>query len=123
MYKKIIEAKKPAAIYIKFALLLSLAYFPMWSFIMSLKNDALTLSYPPFRFFSEQLAGGHIPWWHFDLHMGFPLHSDPGFPFWSPITWLWAIPPANLYTYTFLVYSYVLIGGIGVLKLAKWFRF
>ena len=36
-----------------------------------LKNDALTLSYPLFYFFSDQLRQGIIPWWHPNLHLGF----------------------------------------------------
>ena len=124
MYKKISELKKPILIYVKFALILSLAYFPLWSFIMSIKNDALTLSYPPFYFFCNQLAVGNIPWWHFNLHLGFPLHADPGFPFWSPITWLWGtLAGAGLYSYTLLIYSYIFISGIGMIRLAKWFGF
>ncbi len=116
--------KKPALIYIKFMLLIALAYLPMWSFVMSIKNDALTLSYPPFYFLGKQLAAGHIPWWHFNIHLGFPLHADPGFPFWSPITWIWAlIGGHNLYSYTLLILLYIYIGGIGMIKLSKWFGF
>src|SRR5690349_1197958 len=118
MYRKILE--KQYLIYIKFVLILSLAYLPLWSFLMSIKNDALTLSYPPFYFFSSQLAAGHIPWWHFNLHLGFPLHADPGFPFWSPITWLWSAFGSGVHSYTLLIFFYVLISGVGVIKLAKW---
>jgi hypothetical protein len=123
MYKKIVELKKPILVYIKFALILSIAYFPLWSFMMSIKNDALTLSYPPFYFFCQQLASGHMPWWHFNIHLGLPLHADPGFPFWSPITWLWALFGGGLHSYTLLIYFYVLIAGIGMIKLTKWFGF
>ncbi len=90
---------------------------------MSLKNDALILSYSMFHFFSDQVRNGVIPWWHHNLHLGFPLHADPGFPFWSPLTWIAALTGSSLYVYTGLVMSYLAIAGIGMIKLTQWLRF
>ncbi len=124
MYKKIFEPNKSALIYIKFTLLIALGYFPMWSFLMGIKNDALNLSYPTFYFFANQLSNGHIPWWHFNIHLGFPLHADPGFTFWNPIIWLWTlIAGKSIYSYTLLIFLHAYAGGIGMIKLSKWFNF
>lgn len=131
IYEKIIEEIKliffrippRKRVYPAFFLLFSLAYLPLWSGIMSLKNDALILSYSMYHFFSEQLQHGIIPWWHPNLHLGFPLHADPGFPFWTPITWIAALIGSSLYVYTGLMMAYLAIAGLGMIKLTKWLRF
>lgn len=122
MYKKIFKIHGPPPVFVKFVLILSLAYFPLWSFLMSLKNDALTLSYPLFYFYSHQIAMGSVPWWHFNIHLGLPLHADPGFPFWSPLTLVASLFGSSLFVYTLLVYAYIVIGGIGMIKLTRWLR-
>ena len=117
LYISILSVHK---IYLLFFLLLALAYFPMLSYRMSLKNDAITLSYPLFYFFSEQIQQGIMPWWHPNLHMGFPLHAEPGFPFFNPITWIWSVFGSNLYLYTLQVWTYIILSGIGMLLLGRW---
>ena len=127
MYRKFIElinglylkVRSIHSIYLIFFLILATAYLPMLSFQMSLKNDALTLSYPLFYFFSEQVRQGIIPWWHPNLHLGFPLHAEPGFPFFNPITWVWALAGSNLYIFTLMLWSYMLIAGAGMIKLTR----
>lgn len=109
----------PLSVYIAFTSLALIAYFPLWSFLMSPKNDALTLSYPLFQFFSSQLRSGSIPWWHFNIHMGFPLHADPGFPFWSPVTWLFALAGSSVYIFSLLLLFYILTAGFGTIRLLQ----
>lgn len=109
-------------LYIKFIFLLLLAWFPLWSQVMSIKNDALTLSYPLFHFFSRKLAQGHIPWWHYNLNLGFPLHADPGFPFWNPVTWIWSLAGSSLRSYSLLIFLHIVMAGIGMLRLTGWLK-
>jgi hypothetical protein len=126
MYKENIKERnhpllnpKPLRVYFVFTILALIAYFPLWSFLMALKNDSLTLSYPLFHFFSDQLRTGSVPWWHYNVHLGFPLHADPGFPFWSPITWLFALAGSSLYVFSFLLLFYILIAGYSTICLIK----
>ena len=109
--------------YLLLTLLLAFAYLPLLSFFMGIKNDALVVTYPVFYFFSNQLSRGHIPWWHYNLHMGFPLHADPGTPFWNPIFWSFALTGKNIFVFTWLIWTHVLIAAYGFFRLGKWLGF
>ena len=109
--------------YLALTLILVIAYLPMLSFVMGIKNDALVVTYPIFYFFSSELGHGHIPWWHYNLHMGFPLHADPGTPFWNPIFWVFALLGKNIFVFTLLIWTHVFIATLGFFNLGKWFCF
>ncbi len=89
---------------------------------MSIKNDALSVSYPVFYFFSNELQNGNLPWWHYNMNMGFPLHADPGTPFWNPLWWMFALVGKNIYIYTLFIYLHILIAATGMFKLSKWLK-
>lgn len=103
-------------------LMVTIAYLPMVTFVMSIKNDALSVSYPVFYFFSNELHNGNLPWWHFNMNMGFPLHADPGTPFWNPLWWMFALVGKNIYIYTLFIYLHILIAATGMFKLSKWLK-
>lgn len=103
------------------ALLLFLGFLPMTGLLMGLKNDALKVSYPVYRYMSEALQAGNIPWWHYNLQLGFPLHADPGSLFWNPLLWLFAFLGSSLQVYTYFIWLHVLVGAIGFYQLMRFF--
>lgn len=100
----------------------TLAYIPILSGMVSLTNDARMVTYPVFYYFSDQLSKGHIPWWHYNINLGFPLHADPGTPFWNPIFWLFVLIGKNYYVFTLFIWIHVPIASIGVFKLCRWLK-
>ena len=98
---------------------ISIAYFPLISSVMSIKNDSCVLSYPIFNFFSSQLHNGIIPFWHFNMHFGFALYADPGTPFLNPIFWLFALANSSIYTYVLYILFHIVLGSIGMFLLGK----
>ncbi|HNE94178.1 MAG TPA: hypothetical protein PKZ66_08655 [Chitinophagaceae bacterium] len=98
---------------------ISIAYFPLISSIMSIKNDSCVLSYPIFYFFSNQLNNDIIPFWHFNMHFGFALYADPGTPFLNPIFWLFALANSSIYTYVLYILFHIVLGSIGMFLLGK----
>lgn len=100
-----------------------LAYFPLLSSVMSLKNDTTVLSYPIFYYFSSQIHHGIFPFWHYNMHLGFALYADPGTPFLNPLFWLFAIIGNSISIYAFYIITHLLIGLYGMYLLGKQFGF
>lgn len=111
------EKNKPILFLLIFAIV---AYAPLLFGLVSLTNDARMVTYPIFYYFSDQLSKGHIPWWHYNINLGFPLHADPGTPFWNPLFWLFALLGKSYYIFTLFVWIHIPIAGIGIFKLCKW---
>jgi hypothetical protein len=99
-----------------------LAYLPILSGLVSLTNDARMVTYPIFYYFSDHLSKGEIPWWNYNINSGFPLHADPGTPFWNPIFWLFALLGKNYYIFTLFVWIHIPIAAIGIFKLCGWLK-
>lgn len=96
-----------------------IAYMPLISNIMSIKNDSCVLSYPIFYYFSSQLNNGIIPFWHFNMHFGFPMYADPGTPFLNPFFWLFAFAGSSIYIYVCYILIHLVFGAIGMYLLGK----
>lgn len=96
-----------------------IAYLPLSSFLFAPKNDAYIYNFPNKYFFSECLRNGHLPTWNPYLNFGFPLHADPGFAWWHPITWIFGLIGYNAYTFSIEILLYIYIGGLGMYWLGR----
>lgn len=99
---------------------LFLAYLPATSCLFFLKNDAFNGYFPPKFFMSESLHAGFLPLWNPYINFGIPQYGDMSSGFWSPITWLIAGTVGyNAYSFTFEVFLYVLLAGMGMYRLCR----
>jgi hypothetical protein len=106
-----------------FTAIVVIAFLPVSSFLFFLKNDAFVGYFPPKFFMSESLHAGHLPLWNPYINFGFPQYGDMSGGYWSPITWLIASTVGyNAYTLTNELLLYILIGGMGMYKLANYFQ-
>lgn len=112
-------SKKNIIAYLGLLLLVIIIYLPISSFTFSLKNDAFHDNFPNKYFFSECIQNGVLPTWNPYLNFGYPLYADPGFAWWSPITWLFGLIGYNAYTFTIELLLYIYIGAVGMLELGK----
>ncbi len=72
---------------------------------------------------SESLHAGNLPLWNPYINFGIPQYGDMSSGFWSPLTWLIAATVGyNAYTFTIELLSYILIGGMGMYVLLKYFN-
>jgi hypothetical protein len=101
----------------------AIAYLPLISNIMSIKNDSCVLSYPIFYYFSSQISNGTIPFWHFNMHLGFPMYADPGTPFLNPVFWLFAILGSSIKIYVYYILIHLAFGAIGMYLLGRQLNF
>ncbi|MCO5231625.1 MAG: hypothetical protein M9958_10780 [Chitinophagales bacterium] len=98
-------------------------YWPLCFFIFGMKNDILTDYFPTRFFISESLKDGFLPLWNPYVNFGIPQYTDMNSGFWNPITWLIAyLPGYSIYTIQLEVFFYILIGGIGMYALGRFFR-
>lgn len=103
-----------------FSAVLIIAYLPVSSFLYFIKNDAFNGYFPPRFFMSESIHAGHLPLWNPYINFGFPQYGDMSGGYWSPITWLIAATTGyNAYIFTIEILLYILIGGLGIYKLAS----
>lgn len=96
-----------------------LAYLPISSFLFAPKNDAYIYNFPNKFFFSQCLRNGVLPDWNPYLNFGFPLHADPGFAWWHPVTWIFGLIGYNAYTFSVEILLYIYIGGLGMYWLGR----
>src|SRR6186997_2420368 len=106
-----------------FTLVLIVAFLPVTSFLFFMKNDAFYGYFPPKFFLSESIHAGYLPLWNPYINFGIPQYGDMSSGYWSPITWLIASTVGyNAYTLTIELLFYILIGGIGLYKLAGFWQ-
>jgi hypothetical protein len=99
-----------------------LAFLPIASFIFALKNDFFLGYFPPKFLLSETLHSGQFPLWNPYISFGLPFYADMNGAYWNPITWIIALTAGySAYTLTLELLLYVLLGGIGMYKLAQQF--
>ena len=68
---------------------------------------------------SESIHSGDLPLWNPYINYGLPQYGDMSSGYWSPVTWFFASTVGyNAYTLTIELLFYILIGGIGMYKLA-----
>ncbi len=105
-----------------FVAVLAIAYLPVSTFLYFIKNDAFNGYFPPRFFMSESLHSGILPLWNPYINFGFPQYGDMSSGYWSPVTWLIAGTIGyNAYIFTIEILLYLLIGGLGMYRLAGLF--
>lgn len=97
-------------------------YFPVSTFLYSLKNDSL-VQYLPFRYhLSESIQHGYFPFWNPYLYTGFPIHADMQGMTWNPIVLLISLfTRYNMSVLEFEVTIYLVLAAIGMYSLLKSF--
>lgn len=105
-----------------FAALLFIAFMPVASFLFFIKNDAFNGYFPPRFFMSESIHSGFLPLWNPYINYGYPAYGDMSGSYWSPVTWLISATTGyNAYSFTIEILLYILLGGLGMYKLAALF--
>src|SRR6187402_411421 len=100
-------------------LVVLIAYFPVSSFLLSVKNDFFTAYFPLKHFFSSSLQSGVLPLWNPFLNYGFPIYGDISEAWWNPGTWLIAATSGyNVWTFTAELIIYLLIAVWSMFKLS-----
>lgn len=113
---------KKATPFLYITLVFSIAFLPILSFVFALKNDFFLGYFPPKFLLSETISSGQFPLWNPYISFGLPFYADMNGAYWNPITWIIAGTTGyNAYTITLELLLYVLLGGIGMYKLAKLF--
>jgi hypothetical protein len=101
-------------------LVVLIAYFPVSSFLLSVKNDFFTAYFPLKHFFSSSLQSGVLPLWNPFLNYGFPIYGDISEAWWNPGTWLIAATSGyNVWTFTAELIIYLLIAVWSMFKLSS----
>ena len=114
------DTRKRLLIYLLLLLFLVIAYLPLSSFLFALKNDALTTNFPNKYFFSAALHAGYLPIWNPYVNFGLPLHADPGFAFWNPITWIFGFIGYSIPMLSVETMFYIWLAGISSFELGLW---
>ncbi|MDQ6761066.1 MAG: hypothetical protein M3015_00390 [Bacteroidota bacterium] len=109
--------------YLLLLIILFVAYLPLSSFYFGMKNDAFSDNFPDKYFLSEAVRNGIFPLWNPYMNFGFPIYADPGFAYWNPVTWLFALIGYNAYTLTVEVLCYIYIGGVCMYNAGRYLKF
>ncbi len=108
--------------YLFITIVFLIAFAPIASFVFALKNDFFLGYFPPKFLLSETLRSGQFPLWNPYISFGLPFYADMNGAYWNPITWIIALTTGySAYTLTLELLFYVLLGGIGMYKLARQF--
>jgi len=108
--------------YLVITVVFLLAFAPIASFVFALKNDFFLGYFPPKFLLSETLRSGQFPLWNPYISFGLPFYADMNGAYWNPITWIIALTTGySAYTLTLELLLYVILGGIGMYKLAQLF--
>ncbi len=108
--------------YLFITIVFLIAFAPIASFVFALKNDFFLGYFPPKFLLSETLRSGQFPLWNPYISFGLPFYADMNGAYWNPITWIIALTTGySAYTLTLELLLYVLLGGIGMYKLARQF--
>src|SRR6185436_13646027 len=83
---------------------------------------AFSDNFPNKFFLSEAIHSGMLPLWNPYMNFGFPVYADPGFAFWNPITWVFALIGYSAYTLTVEVLCYIYIAGICMFGLCRYLK-
>lgn len=112
--------KRYPVIYLTIVFLI--AFSPIASFVFALKNDFFLGYFPPKFLLSETLRSGQFPLWNPYISFGLPFYADMNGAYWNPATWIIALTSGyNAYTLTIELLLYVILGGVGMYKLAQHF--
>lgn len=95
-----------------------LIYWPVSTFLFSIKNDALTGYFPAKYFIAESLHNKIIPWWNPYINYGYPMHADFTSSFWSPFTWIYTLLGGySIYTVQLEFLFYSILAAWGMFRL------
>ena len=83
--------------------------------------DSKNHFYPMYRFLGEALSHHQIPFWNPYHFGGYPAVADPQSLIFTPTMFLfaWLVPNASMQGFDAVVYTHLLVGGIGVLGLFR----
>lgn len=97
-----------------------LAWFPVSTHLLSLKNDALNLDLPVKYFISQCIHNGIAPVWMDTWALGFPLQSTLNWSMFNPVQLLfYSIFNYNVYTLQWEFLFYIAAGGCGMYWLLR----
>lgn len=98
-------------------IVLFVAYLPIASFQLAIKNDFFQAYFPVKYFLSNSIQAGEWPIWNPFLNYGFPIYGDMSLSYWNPLTWIFAVIGYNAYVFTIEHMLYMLLAGVGMFKL------
>ncbi len=103
------------------ALAVLLVYWPLSSFAYGLTEGDTLDCWMPWRWFIAQaLQDGHFPLWNPYTQSGYPIYADLQGPAWYPPSIALAGTVGHsLYTLQALFLAYVIIGGVGFMRLVR----
>lgn len=108
-----------------FLIIIAVGLVGYWqvAFLQNTLKWDMTDQYFPWRYFvSECLRNGIFPQWNPYQHLGYPIHADPQSGVWYPIVWVISfIHGYDLYGNQFDFVLHVILGGIGMFLLVKYF--
>lgn len=97
-----------------------LAFLPVSSMQLALKNDIVALDYPIKYFISQCLQNNIQPFWFNTWSKGFPLESIITWSFFSPLQFITGfLFEYDLYTLHAEFMFYILLGGFGMFSFLK----
>ncbi|MEO8772233.1 MAG: YfhO family protein [Ferruginibacter sp.] len=95
-------------------------FWPISTFLFSLKNDALTYYYPVRTLISDALRHGELPLWTPFINMGYPLHADMQSGAWNPVIWIFSfLSNYSLAAFHYELIFYIAVAGIGFYYLCR----
>lgn len=101
---------------------LLIAYLPVFLPFFHLKNDLISQNLPTRFFISESLYSNTFPWWNPYFNYGIPQYGDMNNGYWNPFLWIIAkFFGYNILTITLEEMFYILIGGWGIYKIARYY--
>lgn len=103
------------------ALAVLLVYWPLSSFTYGLVQGDTLDCWMPWRWFIAQaFQDGHFPLWDPYAQSGYPIYADLQGPAWYPPSMALAGTVGHtLYTLQLLFLGYVIVGGIGLMRLVR----
>ncbi len=103
--------------------ILAIAYFPVWSFIFSLKNDFYTQYFLQRFFIGESISSHVFPLWNPYFNYGLPVFNDMNGGFWYPLTWINGIITGyNAYSFALEEVLHFPIAALGMYALGRHFQ-
>ncbi len=102
---------------------IAIAFFPVWSFIFSLKNDFFTQYFLQRFFIGQSISGQLFPMWNPYINYGLPVYTDMNGGFWYPLTWVNGLLSGyNAYSFTIEEVFHFAIAAIGMYMLSGYYR-
>ncbi len=104
---------------------IAVAGFAIWPLTsMTVPWDSKNQFYPMFRFLGDALRHGTVPLWNPYQYSGYPSVADPQSLLFTPTMLVFALiaPNATMSVFDAVVFGHLVMGAVGVLGLAKRWR-